>query len=488
MAITKLMHMKDCGSGQHGTHLKRSIKYILNDEKTQNGNLVGGVNCQPDFAYEQMRATKEKFGKNSKRQGYHFVLSFVKDEVTPELAYEITEKFINEFIGGRYEAVFAVHDNTEHVHSHIVFNSVSFIDGRKYHYKKGDWQSIIQPITNRICKEYGLSCLNLDDEKANRVEAKSGRVREWSDRRDGAFVWSEMIRRDIDACILQADDMESFVALLGEKGYEVKNAFGEGKYITVKPPGMNRFRRCKTLGDDYTNEQILNRIANENMGSYIRNAYEEPEPKLIKCYVKRYRRARLSGIQKKYFRRLYATGKLKKRPYSQAWKYKDDIRKLKQWQEEYLLIEKFNVHSKEELESVVDRLNEHKKEISKEKYRNIKDKKAFEELFDMADKMTELNNAKESFENGDSFFEDEFNEWKTLEAGIREKGYTYEELDNLKNHFDNAIKEQSVMESEIRKQLKVADRITNNSIDTENVESIRTIKYRTEKREKQPVK
>ena len=139
-------------------------------------------------------------------------MSFVKDEVTPELAYEITEKFINELIGGKYEAVFAVHDNTEHVHSHIVFNSVSFIDGRKYHYKKGDWQSIIQPITNRICKEYGLSCLNLDDEKANRVEAKSGRVREWSDRRDGAFVWSEMIRRDIDACILQADDMESFVA------------------------------------------------------------------------------------------------------------------------------------------------------------------------------------------------------------------------------------------------------------------------------------
>ena len=99
-----------------------------------------------------------------------------------------------------------------------------------------------------------------------------------------------------------------------------------------------------------------------------------------------------------------------------------------------------------------------------------------------------LNNAKESFENGDSFFEDEFNEWKTLESGIWEKGYTYEELDNLKNHFDNAIKEQSVMESEIRKQLKVADRIINNSIDTENVESIRTIKNRTEKREKQPVK
>ncbi len=200
--------MKDCGTGSHGTHLRRSINYILNDAKTQNGNLVGGVNCQPDYAYEQMRSTKEKFGKNSKRQGYHFVLSFVKGEVTPEVAYEITSKFINEFIGNKYEAVFAVHDNTEHVHSHIVFNSVSFVDGSKYHYKKGDWKSIIQPITNRICEEYGLSSLELDDEIAN------DKSKEWSLRRDGEFVWSDMIRRDIDACILQAGNIDEFATLL----------------------------------------------------------------------------------------------------------------------------------------------------------------------------------------------------------------------------------------------------------------------------------
>ena len=106
----------------------------MNPEKTQGGRLVGAINCQADMAFEQMMDTKKQFGKTDKRQGYHIILSFKEDEVEPDRAFEITQKFVAEYLGDAYEAVFVVHDNTDHVHSHIVFNSVSFVDGKKYRY------------------------------------------------------------------------------------------------------------------------------------------------------------------------------------------------------------------------------------------------------------------------------------------------------------------------------------------------------------------
>ena len=134
MAISKILHMKDSGNSFHARHLKRALDYVMNPEKTQRGRLVGAINCQADMAFEQMMDTKKQFGKTDKRQGYHIILSFKEDEVEPDRAFEITQKFVAEYLGDAYEAVFVVHDNTDHVHSHIVFNSVSFVDGKKYRY------------------------------------------------------------------------------------------------------------------------------------------------------------------------------------------------------------------------------------------------------------------------------------------------------------------------------------------------------------------
>lgn len=156
--------MKDCGGNFHGKHLKSSLEYVMNPEKTQKGRLVGGINCQPDTAFEQMKETKRKFNKVGRRQGYHLILSFKENEVEPDTAFEITQKFVSEYLGKLYEAIFVVHDNTDHVHSHIVFNSVSFVDGKKYRYEKGDWAKDIQPITNRLCQEYGLSIIDIEEE------------------------------------------------------------------------------------------------------------------------------------------------------------------------------------------------------------------------------------------------------------------------------------------------------------------------------------
>lgn len=227
MAISKILHMKDSGNSFHARHLKRALDYVMNPEKTQRGRLVGAVNCQADMAFEQMMDTKKQFGKTDKRQGYHIILSFKEDEVEPDRAFEITQKFVAEYLGDAYEAVFVVHDNTDHVHSHIVFNSVSFVDGKKYRYEKGDWAKYIQPITNKLCQEYGLSIIDVDD---GSKEKEHESYKDWSEYREGSFVWADMIKRDLDSCILQAGNYEQFLELLSDKGYEVK----QGKYLAVR--------------------------------------------------------------------------------------------------------------------------------------------------------------------------------------------------------------------------------------------------------------
>lgn len=379
MAISKILNMKDCGGHFHGKHLKRSLDYVMNPGKTQDGRLVGAINCQADAAFEQMKETKRKFGKVDKRQGYHIILSFKENEVNPDTAFEITQRFVEEYLGNSYEAVYVVHDNTEHVHSHIVFNSVSFVDGKKYRYEKGDWAKYIQPITNRLCEEYGLSIIDVDD---GSKEKQHESYKDWSEYREGSFVWADMIKRDLDACILQAGDYQQFLDLLSDKGYTIK----QGKYLAVKPQGMTRFRRCKTLGDMYSDEAIRERISNEDI-SFYREKQEEIKPVLIRCKVKRYRKAKMSGLQKRYYAKLYRIGKLKKRPYSQAWKYKDDIRRMHKLQKEYLFLANHDIHSAEELVSVISSLTDKRKEVSSEKSRIYKDRERSRELFDIADEM-----------------------------------------------------------------------------------------------------
>ena len=451
MAISKILHMKDSGNSFHARHLKRALDYVMNPEKTQGGRLVGAINCQADMAFEQMMDTKKQFGKTDKRQGYHIILSFKEDEVEPDRAFEITQKFVAEYLGDAYEAVFVVHDNTDHVHSHIVFNSVSFVDGKKYRYEKGDWAKYIQPITNKLCQEYGLSIIDVED---GSKEKKHENYKDWSEYREGSFVWADMIKRDFDACILQANDFSGFLELLSEKGYEVK----QGKYLAVRPQGMTRFRRCKTLGENYSQEAIVERIAKEDL-SFYQSQNEEKQAAIVKCYVKRYRRAKMSGLQKRYYAKLYRIGKLKKKPYSQVWKYKDDIRKMHKLQEEYLFLVNHDIHSAEELVSVISSLTNKRKEVSAEKSRIYKARERSRELFDIADDMKELEPAEKSFLQGDEFFTDEHLQWETLKQKLLSQGYSLEEVEALRKHYKEEYSKACAKERAVFKELNIGKSI-----------------------------
>ena len=480
MAISKILHMKDSGNSFHARHLKRALDYVMNPEKTQGGRLVGAINCQADMAFEQMMDTKKQFGKTDKRQGYHIILSFKEDEVEPDRAFEITQKFVAEYLGDAYEAVFVVHDNTDHVHSHIVFNSVSFVDGKKYRYEKGDWAKYIQPITNKLCQEYGLSIIDVED---GSKEKKHENYKDWSEYREGSFVWADMIKRDLDACILQANDFSGFLELLSEKGYEVK----QGKYLAVRPQGMTRFRRCKTLGENYSQEAIVERIAKEDL-SFYQSQNEERQAAIVKCYIKRYRRAKMSGLQKRYYAKLYRIGKLKKKPYSKVWKYKDDIRNMHKLQEQYLFLVRHKIESAEELVSVLDNLTDKKKEASKEKSKTYKAKERFKDIFDKAEQIRGLDDAESCYQSGDTFFEDEHNAWERLNTELLAQGYSVEEVESLRKKYESKYAQDCKAERAVSKELSLGRSIWKELTVSASAEEKQYDKETIRDRKEQPVR
>ena len=206
MAITKILYLNEAQTGNPAGHLKNALEYIQNPEKTEERVLVGSINCLPETAFEQMMDTKVTYGKTDKRQGFHIMISFVLGEATEEQAFDIVGRFAEEYLGDKYEAVYAVHNDKEHMHGHIVFNSVSFETGAKYDYRKGEWKRRMQPLTNKLCAEYGLNIMPAEYAK----EPKNLSRKEW----ELEQTFREMILADAEFCQSQATSFDHFVFLM----------------------------------------------------------------------------------------------------------------------------------------------------------------------------------------------------------------------------------------------------------------------------------
>ena len=356
MAITKMMHMKASGKAKIDIHLEHAINYILQPKKLGKENLVGGINCLPDMAYEQMKSTKQMFGKTGGRQGYHFIISLKPGEGTPEIMYDIGMRFANEAFNGEYEGVVAVHTDKDHIHAHIIINSVNMVTGYKFQYKKGDWKSYFQPITNRLCEEYGLNITPAEYSK----EPTNVTRPQWE--REQAFA--ELIKQDALYCANNAESMEHFIFLLEKLGFEVK----QGKHIAVKAPGMKRFKRLDTISEEFSRENLEAVFRNVGNGkcrdSYLENGTNS---------VVQIRKAILTPYQRKCYVRMYRVNlaKRKRFTYRTAQLY-EQIRKMHELQEEYLLAVDYNVHSYMDLIKLRNRLedvNEELCNVQKEMYR-----------------------------------------------------------------------------------------------------------------------
>ena len=368
MAITKTMHMKASGKGKIGIHLEHAINYILQPKKLWDANLAGGINCLPDAAYEQMKATKQMFGKAGGRQGYHFVISLKPDEGTPEIMYDIAMRFAEEAFGGEYETVVAVHTDRNHLHAHIIINSVNMVTGYKFQYHEGDWKYKFQPITNKLCEEYGLHITPAEYSKEPTNMARP----QW----ERGQVFSKWIEQDARFCALNAENMEHFIFLLEKQGFEVK----QGEHIAVKVPGMKRFKRLDTISEDFSRENLeaMFKYGNASLASPvnhtmplipIRKTFLTPYQR--KCYARMYR---LRLAEKKRF------------TYKSAYLY-EQIRKMHELQEEYLVVVNYDVksfvdlvHLKIRLQRVDEELCKIQKEMYQERASQKRSCKTAEEL------------------------------------------------------------------------------------------------------------
>ena len=344
MAISKIMHMNSEKNRNPAQHLQNALEYIQNTDKTEKLLFVGSVNCPPKTAFEQMMNTKKMFQKTDKRQGYHIVLALKPGEGTPEIAYDMAKRFTEEFLGDRYEAVYAVHVDKEHIHSHIVWNSVSFLDGKKYDYKKGDWKHVIQPITNKLCREYGLSVIEAEYVKNSQNLFR----KEWQFEQ----TFKEMIYRDAMFCASYAGSMEHFLFLMRRLGYEFKPK----EYLTVKMPGRKLYHHLDKMDEYFAEDRF--KYCFEYSSMHIPHFYStDPTWK---------KRSNMSLYQKKFYGKLYRLRMIEqKRFYVGSAKYAKDLMLFHKLQEEYLFVANNNIRTIEDLLEIRESKQNRIEEITK---------------------------------------------------------------------------------------------------------------------------
>ena len=244
MAVTKIKAIR-------GT-LSKAIAYILNPEKTDEKLLVSSYGCASETAareFEWTRKIAEQKGMNPVRIiARHVIQSFGIGEVTPELAHEIGKQFADEILGGKYEYVLTTHIDKDHVHNHLIFNAVDFVNYHAYKSYKRIYYDM-REVSDRLCKENGLSVIPPSQNKGmgykEYTEAKRG------------TSWKQKLKQTIDRLVITAKDYDDFLRLMQEAGYEIKT----GKYISFRAEGQERFTRSKTIGENYTEERIKERIA-----------------------------------------------------------------------------------------------------------------------------------------------------------------------------------------------------------------------------------
>ena len=340
MAITKILNIKESEGRNPASHLKNALEYIQNPDKTEECVLVGGINCLPDTAFEQMEETKNIFHKTGKRQGYHVIISFSPEEkVTAEQAMYVLEHFAKDVLGDDYEAVYAVHTDREHMHGHLIWNSVSMTTGKKYNSPKSNWKNHLQPITNKYCDELGLSIMPAEYSRKPKNISRDKWEREMS--------MKEIILRDAKMCAYAAGNVEHFKYLMKRLGY----VFKKDAWMEVQAPGFRYYHKLAKLDEMFSEDMLRHHVDMPWMA----------KPYFYSSDIRGLHRAKLSPFQKKFYAKLYMLRIVEQKRFVVGGaKYTEDLKRFHQLQDEYLLIVNNDIKSVVDL---VDFISEQEEKI-----------------------------------------------------------------------------------------------------------------------------
>lgn len=309
--------------------LEEAIGYALNREKTERTVFESSVGCTCSSAYADMLATKIRFHKTGGVQGYHLIQSFAEGEVTPELAHVIGQELAEGLLKGQFEAVITTHLNTSHCHNHLVFNSVSMEDGRKYHSNSRSYYRDVRRISDGLCKKYGLSVIQTTNHKGMHYS-------QWQAEKNGKPSWRSIIRMDIKEAAESSFTWKQFLAAMEQKGYRWK--MGQ-KYTALKAPGMERYVRLQSLGRNYTEEAVRQWILKPKRKNY------QSAGKAGNHLPKKKR----TGLQALYYFYLYQMGAFQKRPVKAPYQIRADIRRLDERIAQMEFLEKHGITTQEQL-------------------------------------------------------------------------------------------------------------------------------------------
>ena len=401
MAITKILNIMESEGRNPASHLKNALEYIQNPDKTEECVLVGSINCLPDTAFEQMEETKNIFHKTGKRQGYHVIISFSPEEkVTAEQAMYVLEHFAKDVLGDDYEVVYAVHTDREHMHGHLIWNSVSMTTGKKYNSPKSNWKNHLQPITNKYCDELGLSIMPAEYSRNPKNISRDKWEKEMS--------MKEIILRDAKMCAYAAGNVEHFKYLMKRLGY----VFKKDAWMEVQAPGFRYYHKLAKLDEMFSEDMLRHYVDMPWMS----------KPYFYSSDIRGLHRAKLSPFQKKFYAKLYRLRVVEQKRFVVGGaKYTEDLKRFHQLQDEYLLSVNNDIKSVVDL---VDFINEHE-----EKIQQIEDRQ--HEIY------RESSSRKRSIKN-----EEQYREYQIWHVEVQE------ELDELKQE-----------KREIKRQIQLADDI-----------------------------
>ena len=362
MAITKILNIMESEGRNPASHLKNALEYIQNPDKTEECVLVGSINCLPDTAFEQMEETKNIFHKTGKRQGYHVIISFSPEEkVTSEQAMYVLEHFAKDVLGDDYEAVYAVHTDREHMHGHLIWNSVSMTTGKKYNSPKSNWKNHLQPITNKYCDELGLSIMPAEYSRNPKNISRDKWEKEMS--------MKEIILRDAKMCAYAAGNVEHFKYLMKRLGY----VFKKDAWMEVQAPGFRYYHKLAKLDEMFSEDMLRHYVDMPWMS----------KPYFYSSDIRGLHRAKLSPYQKRFYSKLYRLRIVEQKRFIVGGaKYTEDLKRFHRLQDEYLLLVNNDIKSvvdlvdfiseqEEKIQQIEDRQHEIYRESSSRK-RNIK--------------------------------------------------------------------------------------------------------------------
>ena len=353
MAITKILNIKESKGRNPASHLENALNYIQNPDKTEECVLVGGINCLPDTAFEQMVETKNIFYKSGNRQGYHVIISFSPEEkVTAEQAMYVLEHFAKDVLGDDYEAVYAVHTDREHMHGHLIWNSVSMTTGRKYNSPKGNWKNHLQPITNKYCDELGLSIMPAEYSENPKNISRDKWEKEMS--------MKEIILRDAKMCAYAAGNVEHFQYLMKSLG----DVFKKGAWMEVQAPGLRYYHNLAKMDEMFAEDKLRHHVDMPWMS----------KPHFYSSDIRGLHRTKLSPYQKRFYAKLYRLRIVEQKRFVVGGaKYIEDLKRFHQLQDEYLLLVNNDIRDvvglidfRSEQKDKIQRIDDRQQEIYRE--------------------------------------------------------------------------------------------------------------------------